>query len=250
MTMVTKKNTFLLLAAVQATFQLAACQKRSSNNIFNGPILREPSSTWAIFYVCVVCVMLCVRWVVGRRGGGPRGVEAQRGGGPKVWGARGEAQHFALFFPSPAPFSLFFFFFLGLLVELWSRTAAMDHPKCAFGLLWGHLVKPPAPPKAGRKIAKRRPPVRAKKGEFWSWKEKKRATFWAVRRRRGPAEEGPAEGGLADRHTPHTTHHTQHTHQTTHNTHNTQHTHTTHNPHETPTQDTHNAHTFFRTLSK
>ena len=42
----------------------------------------------------------------------------------------------------------FFFFLLspifslsgGLLVELWVRVVAMDHPDCASGLLWGHFV--------------------------------------------------------------------------------------------------------------
>ena len=32
----------------------------------------------------------------------------------------------------------------GLLVELWPRFKAVAHPKCAFRLLWGHVVRAPA----------------------------------------------------------------------------------------------------------
>ena len=52
-----------------------------------------------------------------------------------------DPQIFALFFLFCAPFSLFFFSLSGgLLVELWPRVAAMDHPHCAFGLLWDHFL--------------------------------------------------------------------------------------------------------------
>ena len=52
-----------------------------------------------------------------------------------------------LLFPSLTPFSLSVFLSLGrgLLVESWSRVAAMDHPNCAFGLPGVILCEGPLP---------------------------------------------------------------------------------------------------------
>ena len=68
---------------------------------------------------------------------GEEGRGLQRVGGPKGGGPKFRV------FPSLRPkFVLFLSFSLsgGLLVELWSRAAAMDHLNCAFGLLLGHFV--------------------------------------------------------------------------------------------------------------
>ena len=80
---------------------------------------------------------------VGAQKGPRRGSEGRKGSAQtqKMWGLEGLGpQDFAHFSPSPAPFSLFFFALGGggggLLVELWPRVAAMDHPNCAFRLLW------------------------------------------------------------------------------------------------------------------
>ena len=54
---------------------------------------------------------------------GPQGLGSQgrgpEGWGPEGWGPEGWAQHFALFFPLPLPFPLFFSVSGGLLVEFW-----------------------------------------------------------------------------------------------------------------------------------
>ena len=47
--------------------------------------------------------------------------------------------------PPQDPFSPLFDFSRGLLVELWPRVPAMDHPNCAFGVFWvivGGIWKP------------------------------------------------------------------------------------------------------------
>ena len=51
----------------------------------------------------------------------------------------GHMLHFRSFFPSKS-----------LLVELWPRVAAMDHPNCAFGLLWVSFCVSPSGPQAAR----------------------------------------------------------------------------------------------------
>ena len=93
------------------------------------------------------------RWRRSPREVGDHRVGVQRGEGREECGSEGRepegwgAQSFP-FFPSPGPFSLFFPSWgaggrwrRGLLVELLSRIAAIDHPKCAFGFLWGHVVR-------------------------------------------------------------------------------------------------------------
>ena len=162
-----------------------------------------------------------------RKSGGPKC------GGPEVWRPEWwEAQNFALLFPSPAPFSLFFFP-LG-----WSSrgivVADRGHgpPKeCVWASL-GSFSEAPATQRLEEKL-KREDPSESKKGRNLERERKKQRHFgrygggevqlrevlrtkvqWRkVRRRRVLRTET------------HTTHHTQHTHQTTH----TQHTqHTTH----------------------
>ena len=199
--------------------------------------------------------MLCVRWVGAEgwwpEGVGPRGVEAQRSDGPEGWGPKtqktwraqrvgsqrgggpngGRPKISRFYLHLPSHFRSFFPLG-GLLVESRSRTAAMDHPKCAFGLLWGHLVKPRRLQRLEEKL-QREDPSESKKGGILEL-ERERATFWAVRRRRGPAEGLSCGGGVQwsnvwRREVLRTD---------THNTHNTRTKHTT--------QDTHNAHTSFK----
>ena len=64
------------------------------------------------------------------RGEGRRGGRERRG--------RGKISRF---FCLPPQISFFLLCLEGLLVELRSRFTDMDHPKCAFGLLWGYLVR-------------------------------------------------------------------------------------------------------------
>ena len=100
-----------------------------------------------------------------------------------------EAQNFALFSPLPPRISFFFPLSGGLLVELWLRFLAVACPKCAFGFLWGHFGEAMALNRGHNST--RRPPERGKKNENRGGRGEKRATFWAVRRRRvqrrGPA---------------------------------------------------------------
>ena len=63
--------------------------------------------------------------------------------GPEVWEG---AQNFAFIFlllPQLSFFSSLSLSLEGLLAELWSRFKAVDHLKCAYGLLWGHFVRAP-----------------------------------------------------------------------------------------------------------
>ena len=83
------------------------------------------------------------------------GAKPRKSGGPKGGALEGGGARNFSFFPYPAPnfahvFSLSLWGLLvelwprcnwGLLVELWPRFKAMAHPKCAFGLLWGHFVR-------------------------------------------------------------------------------------------------------------
>ena len=106
-------------------------------------------------------------WGTGPKGGGPKG------GGPRVKG-----QNFALFSPSPASFSLLFSLSGGLHVELWPRVAAMDHPNCAFGLLWVILCAPGTIQRESKKERK------------WCGRGGKKTEIMG-----GQAEGGPGEGG-------------------------------------------------------
>ena len=89
---------------------------------------------------CFSGSVLCfVRWWEGPNGRGPKGK------GPEGWVARkvggGErGRHFSLFSFSRHNFHSLFPL-LGLLVEVWPRFKAMDHPNCALGILWGHFVR-------------------------------------------------------------------------------------------------------------
>ena len=56
------------------------------------------------------------------------------------------------FFPSSAQMSKLCSFSGGLLVEMWRRFKAIDHPKGVIGLLGGCVVKPPRP----RRVVQRR----------------------------------------------------------------------------------------------
>ena len=65
------------------------------------------------------------------------------GWGPEGWAPKEEGPkgaNISLFFSISRSIFALFFALGGLFVELRSRTAAMDHPKCAFGLLRGHFV--------------------------------------------------------------------------------------------------------------
>ena len=79
-------------------------------------------------------------------GPNPEKVEKQRVGGLGVGGPDGGcpeagAQHFAFFVPSlHRKISLFLLSLVVFFVELWQRSKAMIHPKCAFGLLGGHFI--------------------------------------------------------------------------------------------------------------
>ena len=59
------------------------------------------------------------------------------------WGPKGGGPKFCVF-PLSRPIFAVFFSLGGLFVELWPRVAAVDHPNCAFGLLWGYFVRTPA----------------------------------------------------------------------------------------------------------
>ena len=75
-------------------------------------------------------------------------VETSKGGlaywGPEGWGRtvgpqRVGPRNFAFLITLPSRVRLFSLS-KNLLVELWPRVVAMDHPNCAFGLFWGHFV--------------------------------------------------------------------------------------------------------------
>ena len=82
---------------------------------------------------------------------GPRRVGARRVGGPKM----GSPAFRALFSLSRhRKFVLSSLSGGGLLVELWPRDAAMNHPNCAFGGFSGSFCVSPAAPERGKKKAK------------------------------------------------------------------------------------------------
>ena len=199
---------------------------------------------------------------VGPEGWGPEGWEPnpRKGGAPKGGGA----QNFAFFFPSPA--TIFFLSSLcwgssrGILVFLKRRGRQM----CMFS---GCRVKPRRPPSRrgftqqpeNSKCAHfrdpalqtppkfhERTPKREKERKLWRERKKKKAKFWAVRRRGGPVEGRSRGGGVPGRGGEHPN--LEPTHRHTHRTHtadtHTQQTHThsrhthTHSRH-THTADTH-----------
>ena len=162
-----------------------------------------------------------------RKSGAQKG-GAPKGGAPKGGTPKGGAQNFALFLPSPATvfilFSLSFGLFRGILVvfeapgrsnvHVWSSRAVVCEPRRP------GLVGPPGfhttarEPKRAHlrvpvfknttKIQRRGPTREGEKNENCGGRgKKKRAKFWAVRRRAvrrravrrrgGPAEGGPAE---------------------------------------------------------
>ena len=149
-----------------------------------------------------------------RRGGEPEGWE------PEGWGA----QNFALFFPLPPQNSFF------------------------SSLSWRSSPKPPGlhtttrePKRAleGPGLQKhnqnstRRPPEREEKNEFCGGRGKKRAKFWAVRRRGGPVEVVRQKGcGVMRKVVKPTNNHTTNTNHNTPTQNNTQHTQTTHKQHK------------------
>ena len=65
------------------------------------------------------------------------GASATKSGGRRVGGPK-----FRVFSLSHRQFRSLFPLLAGLLVELWPRVAAMDHPNCASGLFWGILCEP------------------------------------------------------------------------------------------------------------
>ena len=195
-----------------------------------------------------------------RKNGAPKG-RAPKGGTPKGGAPKGGAQNFALFFfsPLPPPFSLFFSVSGCLLVEFWWCLKRRSPHMCAFGVLWLlcealAAPKPPGfhmtvrePKRAHLRVpiftkthqnSTRRHKVREKKNEIVAAERKKRAKFWAVRRRvqrKGVRRrEGPAQGRNQRVQNNHTnTQHTTHNNNTTtttqqqHNNNNTQQQHTT-----------------------
>ena len=145
-----------------------------------------------------------------RKGGAPKG-GAPKGGAPKGGAPKGGAQtvgaqNFALFFPSPATvfilFSLSFGLFRGILVVFEALGRSNVHVWTAREPKRAHLRVPVF--KNITKIQRKRPKEREKRMKTVAGEGKKRAKFWAVRRRAvrwregGPAEGGPAEGGPAE----------------------------------------------------
>ena len=98
---------------------------------------------------------------------------APKGGGPKIW---------RFFFPLPPQFSFFFHSLLVFFVEFWWCLKRRCVQMCTFGLS-GCRVKPRQPHQTG-------PPGLAH--DNLAGEGKKRAKFWAVRRR-GVRRRGPAE---------------------------------------------------------
>ena len=125
----------------------------------------------------------------GLTGGGPTG-----GGGGRVEGPKIRA-----FFPLP-PF--FFFLSRGSLVDLWSRVAAMDHPKlCVWASLRSFCETPTA---SGHNSTRRPPPPppREKKSEHGAGEGKKtefRAGWERGSREGSPGEwdQAPSDGTMA-----------------------------------------------------
>ena len=194
-----------------------------------------------------------------RKSGAPKG-GAPKGGAPEGWGPRRVgartvgAQNFALFFPSPATvfilFSLSFGLFRGILVvfeapgrsnvHVWSSRAVVCEPRRP-GLVGPPGFGPPGfhttarEPKRAPRSSKTPPKFnekdqqeREKRMKTVAGEGKKRAKFWAVRRRGGVRRRGPEHthhtqqqqhnnnttqqqhSAQQHRNTQHTTHNTQH----------------------------------------
>ena len=143
------------------------------------------------------------------KGWGPEGWGPE-GWGPEGWGPEGwGAQNFAFFFPSPATVFYSFSLSFGLFREFWWCLKRRDPQTCTFegpGLQKHH--------QNSTKRTKRE----GEKNKHFCGRGKKRAKFWAVRRRRvlrrgscggGPGGGGPAEGrsggGALNTPTTHTT---------------------------------------------
>ena len=148
----------------------------------------------------------------GPKGGGPR-VGAPKFEGPKTEkvGANVGRPKISRFFHLPPPISFFLPSLGCLLVELWPRFKDMDHPKCTFGLLWGHSVPAPAALQAAGvshndprepkrtlwvdlgheplpQFHKKTSQEKEERTKLAVPEGKKRAKFWAVQQRAGPAE--------------------------------------------------------------
>ena len=177
------------------------------------------------------------------KGGAPKG-GAPKGGARRVGPRRVEAptvgaQNFALSFPLPPQFFSFFPLFWSLSWNFGGVSEGRDAQMCTFGVLglscaspggpvwWGRRgftrqsespnvhISGSRPSKTPPKFNEKDQEEREKRIKTVAGEGKKRAKFWAVRRRgvqrRGVRRRGPE--------------HTHHTHTTTQKTHNTQHTH-------------------------
>ena len=134
---------------------------------------------------------------------------APKGGDPETWGPRRWGpRNFALFFPSPPQFSFFLLSLGGPFVEIWECLKRRGPEICTFGC----RVKPrrprsrrgftrqpespnvhisgPRPSKHHQNSTNRHPRERGKRAKIVAGEGKKRAKFWAVRRKVGPAESG------------------------------------------------------------
>ena len=188
--------------------------------------------------LCVVCVVRVSVVVVEETGWRGLGSADRPPAGPPSAGPP-KISAFFFFFPLPPPYSLFF---ASLGVFSWNFGGVFegrDPQMCTFGLL-GCRVKPPAALgpcgisggaspalQKHHQNSTRRPPQREKERK-WEREREKKAKFWAVRRRGGPAGGRSAEPKPRHPVSSTTTTLTRTTH-TTHNTHS-----NTHNPH-TPT---------------
>ena len=120
----------------------------------------------------------------------------------KKWGPEGWAQNFALFRPSPAPFSLFLSFSGGLLVEFWWCLKRRGSQMSTFGVLGLSCEAPAAPKPPGfhtttrdpkrahlrvsvftktTKFNEKTPRERQKERKWGAGEGEKKAKFWAVR---------------------------------------------------------------------
>ena len=123
-----------------------------------------------------------------RVGGG-----APKGGAPKGGAPKGGGPKFRFFFPSPATISLFLCLSGCLLVEFWCskrRSPSM----CAFGEPKRAHLRVLAF-KNTTKIQREDTQRDTKRAKMVAGKGRKRAKFWAVRRRGVQWKGGPVEGG-------------------------------------------------------